>query len=50
MLNGQRETRSELEITNEPNNPIDITVEKGGEDLVTKNSNTLSASNLMRGI
>ena len=39
---------SELEITNEPNNPIDITVEKESEDLVTKNPKTLSASNLIR--
>ncbi len=39
---------SELEITNEPNNPIDITVEKESEDSVTKNPKTLSASNLIR--
>ena len=38
---------NELEITNESDNPIDVTVEKGDENLVSNKTNRLSASNLI---
>ena len=38
---------NELEITNESDNPIDVTVEKVEGNLVSEKTNTLSASNLI---
>ena len=38
---------NELEITNESDNPIDVTVEKVEENLVSDKTNRLSASNLI---
>ncbi len=43
----KEQQENELEITNESDNPIDVTVEKAEENFVSDKTNRLSASNLI---